>query len=241
MKKFRFSPLCAVFFIVASLTSCSKEDAPAPVDNGASTGDYWPMAIDNEWTYESNGTPIDPIKITNTDDFDGTTYYKLSTKNEYDAQVWITKKGATYFQKTGDINFTSSGISGTIPAFEVPILKDDLVANDTWSGNIATNISYTYGPSSYNSAATITYTGTVLEKDITVTLHDVNYTDCIKVQIVKEISTGGSSPLISTTTTTWYSKGIGPVKETTDVVNNVSGTPQSSTFEQNLISSTLKK
>lgn len=24
---------------------------------GASSGDYWPTAINNEWTYNSNGTP----------------------------------------------------------------------------------------------------------------------------------------------------------------------------------------
>ena len=61
MKKIYFLALFT-FFLSLFLTSCSS-DEELDESNGVTTGNYWPMAVNNQWTYKYNGVLSTPSKI----------------------------------------------------------------------------------------------------------------------------------------------------------------------------------
>jgi hypothetical protein len=213
------------------ITSCSSDDSISDDSNGVSSGDYWPLAINNQWVYNENGSVTSPSKITGTDNFGGTTYFRLSTDNVYNLQTWVAKKGATYFLKTGDLNMTENGITVKMSSYELPMLKDNLAVNEQWIGSVTSKVSATNGSNSSSFEMTLKYSGTILEKDASVTVNDKVYTSVIKMRLKQEANFQGQTTI--TESVFWYAKGVGPVKS----INTING----STVESTLVSYIINK
>ncbi|TDE46740.1 hypothetical protein E0I26_01265 [Flavobacterium rhamnosiphilum] len=226
MKKITLLALFTLLFSSLLITSCSSDDSVSDDSNGVSSGDYWPLAINNQWIYNENGSVASPVKITGTDNFGGTAYYRLSTDNAYNLQVWAAKKGATYFLRTGELNLTENGITVKMSAYELPVLKDNLAVNEQWSGNVISKVSVTNGSASSSFDTTIKYLGIILEKDASITVNGTVYTSVIKMSFRQEVNFQGQTTI--TESVYWYAKGVGPVKS----INTING----STVESTLVS-----
>jgi len=227
MKKITYA-IFALIIAGTSLTSCDNEPIDSAIDSsnpgnpsnpggGSASGDYWPTAINNQWTYSQNGTAQPPMKIIGTDTFNNKTYFKFAplsgtgTGSTASATTWLNKNNGVYTLKTGDLDIGVPGMSGTMTGFEYVILKDNIAVNETWNGSYSQTTTYTGLPA---MAQTTNYIGKILEKDATVTVDGETYTNVIKVHMNQQTSLMGTSFAVINTEY-WYAKDVGVVKTKT--------------------------
>ncbi|WP_211089504.1 hypothetical protein [Flavobacterium supellecticarium] len=237
MKKITFLTTILVVFTAFTFVSCEVESidpalsANGTNNNGGNTGggntgggnnggtpsgDYWPTAINNTWKYAVN-SETQNVKVIGTDIFNGATYYKFSALSGASggttgtaAATWLHKSGGVYTLKTGDMQINMMGMIGTQTGYEMVLLKDNLPVNATWSGTYTQTTTYTGIPT--GMVTTTNYTGEILEKNATITVNGVTYTDVIKMNLQQQITmTGGFS---ITNTEYYFAKNIGPVRIT---------------------------
>lgn len=214
MKKMKNLISITLLFAALILTSCSSDDNETPLDNsGTTTGDYWPMAIGNQWTMKQNGSVKEPVKISATDVFNGYTYFKVLGQLEFgdfigvEKESWITKKGATYFVKVGEIKFTKDGINLIAQGYELPVLKDDLGVGESWSGEIKQEVT---GIPGIPLIITSYYTGTILEKNVELTVNGVTYKNVLKMKLLQEATIDDEKVILNGEY--WYAQNVGPIK-----------------------------
>lgn len=182
-------------------------------NGGTSTGDYWPATVGNWWQYSQNGVTQDPVEVIGTDTFNSATYYELGSQSgngnifSGDTSMWLNKNGGFYNIKIGDISFSGGGISGTVTGYELIVLKDNIATGESWTGSFTQSYTYTGLPS---TTQTTNYTGTILEKDVTVTVDGETYTNVIKSQVTMSVDFSGTTT--TTSTEYWFALDIGPVK-----------------------------
>lgn len=214
MKSLKF--ILALLFVTTllSLTSCSFEPLVPAIDSQAnSSGDYWPTAINNNWSYQRDGS-LYTTKIASTETVNGQLYYKFLPQNSTVSTATLTattslnKKSGVYKLKFDDLNINANGFTGTQTGYEFIILKDNLAVGETWSGSYTQTTTYTGIPVITTNT---TYTGTILEKNTSETVNTITYTDIIKVKITQTTAITGS---IATTIATeyWFAKKIGVIK-----------------------------
>ena len=83
MKTIKLLPIFLLFLSAVSFVSCESSVEPVdpalnvPPENpgGSTTGDYWPMAINNQWVFTQSGVQQAPMKIIGTEQYNGKTYY----------------------------------------------------------------------------------------------------------------------------------------------------------------------
>ena len=216
IKKITLLALFTLLFPVLLITSCSNDDSVSDDSKEVSSESYWPLAINNQWVYNENGTPS-TVKITGTEKFGGNTYYIITEPNEYNLKIWVAKKDNTYFLKTGALDIVESGINIKMDSYELPVFKDNLAINGLWNGTVKVNVNYKSGSQSASSLMTIKYSGVILEKDASVTINDKVYPNVIKMSLRQEVNIEGQTT--STESLYWYAKGIGPIKS----INTVDG------------------
>lgn len=207
MKKIYFLVLCTLFLSLF-LTSCNS-DEELEESNGVTTGNYWPMAVNNQWTYKYNGVLSTPSKITGTDNFGGVTYYQFQEANAYNLQTWIAKKGASYFIKIGALNYVENGVTIKMDSYEYPVLKDDVPVTSAWTGTLKVNVTGTSGGNTVPMTANIKYTGIITEKDATVVVNGVSYPNVIKLTLKQEVSLQNQITIAESIY--WYAKNVGPI------------------------------
>lgn len=210
MKKTNQIISAVLIFISVLVTSCSNDDG---VSNGTSTGNYWPLAVNNTWTFTDGSTNSD-LKVIGTTDFGGTTYFEMldqTTNSSFTAQNWMAKKGATYYQKVAESTNVVDGISINIKGYEVPLFKDDLEVNGTWVGSVSPKITYTIGSNTTTVSSKVKYTGTIVEKNATVTLNSETYNDVIKMKLKLEVTINGQ--LTTSNIEYWFAKEVGPIRQ----------------------------
>lgn len=209
MKKINFSKAAILFISVISLSSCSSDDST--MSNGETTGDYWPMKVNNTWNFDNNGI-TEQMKITESEQIGGTTYYRLSDQgDEFGIPVWLTKKGATYYQKSDDFTTTQNGVTITIKGYQVPAFRDDLAVNETWSGTIRPRVTYSYNGQTGSLPTRVDYVGTITARDATEVINGITYTNIIKATLTAETNIDGQITMVDTEY--WFAKDIGPVRE----------------------------
>ncbi len=219
----------ALFLVSFAFTSCTKEEDVPTNSVEKSTGDYWPMTVGNQWNL-TNGTDVSTVKISGTDVFGGITYYKLSNEvggsdigslMGFDMQSWITKKGATYYNKIGDMYLSQDGLIMEMKGFEMPVLKDNLEVGGSWSGTVSTVFKISHQVETESIKMNVKYTGTILEKNVTEIVNEVTYPDVIKTKIKQEIILDDPSLADGETNVTeteyWYAKNVGQIKIITSV------------------------
>jgi len=205
--------LALLFVSALFTTSCSSDDSNS-VSYGESTGNYWPMAINNTWTFGSD-IGNSELKIIGSTVINGTTYYEISDQadNVFGIQNWVAKKGATYLQRTADSSVNQEGITMNMQGYEIPIFKDDLEANTSWNGNLSSKITYSFNGQNASTTAKIKYTGTILEKNSTVVLNGITYPDVIKTKTIVEMKILEQTVIIDLQY--WFAKDVGPIWENT--------------------------
>lgn len=220
MKKHNFK-LFVLFLITAiSLTSCSSSDGEAQDIIGTTTGDYFPLATNNKWNYTDGASTTTFAKVLSTQDFNGTIYYNLEdTSSELDIPIWMTKKGASYYQKSTTANLVQNGTNITMEGYELKILRDDLPVGGSWKGSASSKVTYS-GPSGSGSyRAKVTYEGSILATGESEIIEGTTYNNIIKVYLVAFVNSKGIINQI--TTEYWFAKDIGIIKEVeTSTVDN---------------------
>lgn len=200
---------------------------------GTSTGDYWPTALNNQWIFKTDGVVQAPMKMISINSIGGKTYYTFdqlfgaSSEGTSAAVVSrLRKNSGDYYLKIEDFTFdTGLGITGTLTGYEMLLLKDYLNVGQTWTGSFTQTATFTGLPSTTQAT---TYTGQILERDASVTVNGVSYTNVIKMKITQVVTVSGA-PASNVVTEYWFSKNIGPVKSVT--VSTDSGTSETTTSE----------
>lgn len=233
MKKNTFKIQFLIFVVVFSLFSCSSDDAAKVYDNGITTGNYFPLTEGNIWNYDNNGEQS-TMYVVGINDFDGEPYYRLDDSgSEFDIDNWIAKKGATYYQKVGESLLPqSNGTTIGIDQYELKLLKDDVAVGGTWKGAIQLGVKVYTNNGVQKIPASLSYTGTIIERDAKVTLGNVTYNNVIKstLNAVEKVN----SQVFYINSEYWFAENIGMIYETG------SSTADNSTKTRSLVNYTVK-
>jgi len=198
--------------LFASLTfsSCSSDDKKT-VSTGISTGNYWPMAINNSWNFFGHGATSE-IKIVSNKVVEGKTYYEVkdNANTDYDIKSWLAKDGAVYYQKTDETTVNENGTLITLQGYEIPIFRDDLEMNDSWNGTVKQKISYLINGKTTRVTGKLEYKGTILATNSTEIINDVTYTDVIKMSMKMTVTIQNQTS--EAWVEYWFAKDIGPIK-----------------------------
>ena len=221
--KTKLFPLIIVF-LTAFLGSCSTDVEPLhetvvitdPVDDdgegGTSTGDYWPMAVENQWTFTLEGETQQPMKIIATEQIAGKTYYKYQNflgmtsveGSGFEGTVWTRKNGGVYFvRQEAFIPASDGNPSITVEPMQIIVLKDFLNVGETWSQSVEQTTIIQGLPAIVTE---VNLTGKILERDSSITIGDQTFESVIKVELIQ--NTQGTT----TTNYYWFAKDIGIVK-----------------------------
>lgn len=227
MKKINFITALALFFLAFNITSCSTDVEPIDPallnggtgnENGGGTGgggtttaDYWPMAVNNQWTFVMDGDLQEPMKIISTQQINGLNYYKYNnlfgeslSGGDFIATFWTRKSNGNYYVMQEATIPAAGGLpSITVSPLEIIILKDNLEVNQTWTQNM-TQTTTIQGFPPIETAVNVE--AKILEKNVSVTINGIAYTNVIKVELIQ--NTQGTT----NTNYYWFAKDIGPVK-----------------------------
>lgn len=231
MSKFNLIKISILFLTVLTLSSCSSDDTNTD-DNGITTGNYLPLAVGNKWNY-TNGSTTSLVQIIGTANFGGTTYYEDDDSgSEIDIQSWAAKKGASYYQKTGDYTFTQGSTTFVLKSYELKVLKDDLAVGESWSGDIYPKLNYSGSSGSGTYPVHISYEGIIIAKNVSATVEGVSYNNVIKVEmnVVQTVN----SQVFNINGEVWFAKDIGVIMDTaTSTADNITRTKYLTSYELN--------
>ena len=224
MKKINIINALFVLFTVFSLTSCNVEPIDPLVASqtgglGNTTGDYWPLAIGNYWTFSQNGS-ISDMEVVSTEPINGHVYFNFegmmgqsaSGTTAVNVSTAAKKVGGDYYIKIDDFSFNAGGLFFNQTGCEYIILKDNLDVNQTWDGSYQ-QVTSSNNPSYPSVTMNTTYLGKIIEKGTTLAVSGVTYTDVIHVEFTQ--TTTGTGQNVVTVTNFWFAKNVGPIKSTT--------------------------
>jgi hypothetical protein len=176
---------------------------------GVTTGDYFPMALNNKWTYD--GTTTDFVQqIIGTQNIDGFNYFRHNTSvsGPVTADTFTRKSNGNYFIRSGNVQLNFQGLVGTQTGYEFIALKDFFNEGQSWGDNISITTTYQGVPPIVTSG---NYVATLTNKNVTETVAGETYQNVIKVRIVFTFSNPGA-PSSSNTVTYWFAKDVGVIK-----------------------------
>jgi hypothetical protein len=231
MKKINLKFTLIFFALLLSLSSCSNDDGESVPDYGISTGNYFPLTENNKWWYLDDGE-VKLIAISTINYFDNIPYYRIYNSNS-DLESWMIKKGASYFQKSGDTFMNlSNGNTLFIGEYEIKLLKDDVLVGGNWSDNLTLDIKVYGGGTPVSLPATLSYTSTILERNATETIEGNTYTNVIKVHMYALETVNSQNTIIESEY--WFAKDIGLIKEiTTSSTDNITKVSYLTSYELN--------
>lgn len=202
---------------------------------GDSTGDYWPMAVNNSWTYNFNidGVPQEDSSIDMTDlvDYQGAPSYLMNYFGNNPQTTDGTELGdvslTSYARKNGGdywvfIASTTIEIEGimevTQSAYDYAVLKDYKNVGETWDSNYAITSSYVSlldgFPAPPDTTINVEAHFEILERDATLTVNDQVYSPVIKVRQFNTYITPGV-PNSTAQIDTYFAEDVGIIKSST--------------------------
>lgn len=215
MKKLKSIALVALFMSTSLFISCSNDSDNSNEDTPeATTGDYWPTAVNNQWVLDQNGTQS-TMKIISSEKINDDTYFKFnqltgaSSGIEGAASASIKKVKGDYYIKIDEVTYNAEGFTGKMTGYEYVFFKDYLEVNKTWTGSYSQETSFNI-PNFPTVKMTVNYTGTILEKGATATIKAVTYKDVIKFKFHQDVKTDGQSSTADTEY--WIAKDVGIIK-----------------------------
>ena len=164
--------------------------------------------------------------------FDNIPYYRIYNSNS-DLESWMIKKGASYFQKSGDTFMNlNNGNTLFIGEYEIKLLKDDVLVGGTWSDNLTLDIKVYGGGTPVSLPATLSYTSTILERNATETIEANTYTNVIKVHMYALETVNSQNTIIESEY--WFAKEKRLIKEiTTSSTDNITKVSYLTSYELN--------
>lgn len=221
MKTSNFKILILLFLSAFSLSSCSS-DASGD-SNGTTTGDYFPMAVNNKWEYTNASTNTE-VNIIGTANFGGNIYYELTdTDSQTLNQNWMTKTGASYYQKTGVSTEVQGSNTIVVQSYEIKLLRDDIAVGESWHGSAHPKVTYSGSSGAGSFNASVNYTGTITAKGVSETLGSVTYNDIIKIELVAVVNSNGQINTLNGEY--WFAKDVGIIYDSaTSTVDNITKT-----------------
>lgn len=200
------------------LASCGPEDTDDDIGNNQSTGDYYPTAINNSWTYGS-GSSATTGGFVSTDVFSGKTYYKLNTYNGTTASGtnvassnWVYKNNGDYVLRLGVVASNPYYSAALSQPVEVTFLKDYKAAGETWTQTV--NFEYVYTPLSSafpnvpNVTVSATYAYKIVNRDLTLTVPAGTFNNVLEVELTYSDLITGTSYV----STSFYAKDVGIIR-----------------------------
>lgn len=195
------------FYVRSNCSATDNSSWAGPITvaavGGATTGDYWPRAVGNQWIYNVGGVAQDPFVMISTDVVNGLNYFTFNTPDQPNtAATRLRKLGSDYFIKTEQITHTGQ-FTGTTTGNEVIILKDNLAVGGTWTDSFVQTTSYTgLQPIVLN----ISVLNTIEAKNVTAVVNGTTYTNVIKTTRVTTVGNDVYNGAY------WFAKDIGPIK-----------------------------
>ena len=229
--------------LALSLFSCDVEQLDSSIstdDNGngsnPTSGDYFPMAVNNLWVY-NNGTSNSDMKITGTETLNSKTYYKC------DNFIGTPDFGGTatvkyYFRKADNVyyhtyestlNFMGAVAVGKV-SDDIILLKDNLPVGGTWTQNLTINTTTTIGTETTTDTQLYVINGKILQKLTNYTVSGTTYNDVIKVEFKQTWTDEFSTD--TTTSILYFAKNKG-------LIQSISTDEDGVTTNQNLVSYSL--
>lgn len=232
MRELKLAAKVLFMLLAVAVSSCSSDDGDS--GGGTSAGDYYPLAVNNSWTYENveSGDAVES-RFVATEQQGGKSYYQLNS-NEFLAQanVWISKDGGNYNQRVDDLVINQVGFSTTTEGYEITIFKDNAPVGQTWTDSASFNIIVAEQGQSQTLTGTIAVTGENLFKG-SATVNGVTYPDVIKARYTLESTVLGQPGSNAVVTEMWFAKDVGPIKSTTTGGNGISQTLELQTYSLN--------
>ena len=219
----------------ALIAQANQSNNSNPGSNPISAvGDYWPTALNNQWIYRENGVLQPANKIISINQINGLTYYTFnsapgasSTGGTQGPVARLRKTSGDYFFKIEDFVQTTPFGSVTQTGYEFIILKDYLSVGQTWTGSYVQNTTFNV-PGIPPILTSTAYTGTIIEKGVSLQVGGVTFTDVIKVRYQDVVSIAGvPSPDDNIDAFYWFAKNKGLIRY--DDVVTVNGTTTTTT------------
>ncbi|WP_250432343.1 hypothetical protein [Hanstruepera flava] len=226
MKNFKLTTYFILSFLIFSLNSCENEplDSGFDIGNGNtqgntdgdtdgntdddsnSTGDYWPRAIGNTWTYNALSGEEEVYNMIETEMFNGDEYYA------YDSflglPTWLRKQGVNYYVRN-EVFYSIPGYDVQSTPFVVNMLKDDAEVGESWSSDINYTISFiaTAGsPEIPDTSVSATYSFEMIGRDLSRTVEGNTYENVLHVNLT--VSALGQNE----TADYYYAKDVGMIE-----------------------------
>ncbi|AXT20202.1 hypothetical protein D7030_03555 [Flavobacteriaceae bacterium AU392] len=242
-------PICFL-----ALFSCDNEPVDFEPFNDpiiASTDSYWPMAINNTWTYDvtQDGQSITSsvLELNGTEVIGGNTYFTVENflssaiaangaLDNLDLDTFVRQEESVYFVRLGQLTADLQGLYRlTQDGYEYTILRDNVDTGSTWTE--AFEIETSFEPLSPTVPAipgiTANYTSEVeiLERDMSLMVNGELFSPVIKAQQTLTVEFSDSGPGLPTTevVSTYYfalDVGIIRVESTVEDIDNNTTTTQ---------------
>lgn len=216
----------ALLLVSVLFFSCQVEPldpALASTINNGSNGssnvsDYWPAAVDNTWNYNQNSVAQSPSKILSTEVINGATYYNFSnvlgqsSSAAANVSLQLRKNNGDYFIRMPSftVNY-GGGLSAQSTTAEFLMFKDYLDVNQTWTSNYSQTFTYNM-PAIPATTTNVVLQGTMLEKNVSLTVSGVSYSNVIKFKVVQTATIQGQATSTTTTSNYWFAKNVGCIK-----------------------------
>jgi hypothetical protein len=200
-----------IFPVSVGSSSCSFT---ITVGSGtAPTGDYFPTTTNSNWSYEFDNDPNDTLLrkvISPTKSALGNTYNIFMATDDvsfgFDSSGYYRKANGNYYEfidAAGELGLDNS------VWIEYIFLKDNVPVNTSWTTPTINGLIQ-------GSSIILRNKFTILQKDVTVTVHGISYSNTIVVEQRVEQSTGTMWVDVSAAIgvlKTYYAKGIGMIKQ----------------------------
>ncbi len=233
MKKLQWTTRTLFLLLAVAFSSCSSDDG-GNSGGGTSAGDYYPLAVNNTWTYENveTGEEVES-RFVATEQQGGVNYFQLNASDFLEqASVWISKNGGSYNQKVDDLVMNQFGFTTTTQGYEITIFKDNAAVGQSWTDSASFNITMAGQGQSQTVTGTIAVTGENLFKG-SATVNGVTYPDVIKARYTLESTVLGQPGSNAVVTEIWFAKDVGPIKSTTTGGNGMGQTLELQTYTLN--------
>ncbi|SFU55674.1 hypothetical protein SAMN05216480_10755 [Pustulibacterium marinum] len=206
------------FVCVFSFISCSDDD-DTTIDEGESTGDYFPLASNNNWDMEDESGNEQSLTLSSTEEFNGNTYYMtdasvLSAATGSDiatAEMGFRKSGATYYSYIKESEIDYYGYSFSNEPFEYMYFQDDMEVGETMENDISVSTTGDTPVGETTLSINLSIITTMEQKDVALTVNGTAYENVIVLRTDATASLAGEE-LQSITTYAYFADQIGVIK-----------------------------
>ncbi|MGB2685805.1 hypothetical protein [Olleya sp. UBA1516] len=199
---------------------------------GETTGDYWPMAEGNKWTYDYSVDGVaeedSVMEISNQEDYLGFPSYLYSsffqnststdgsTTGDVELNSYSSKNGGDYHFSVASTNINVGGfIEISQSAYGFIMLKDYLNVGESWTNTYTitttTEVLIEDLPEVPTTNLNVIYTSQIMEKDSTVEVNGTSYSPVIKVKATTTYQLAGT-PDSSAEYFYYFAKDVGLIK-----------------------------